>query len=337
MDDYRRYRGGSGPQPASRGGYREQDDDLARRELFGNRGAPGGGGYAQPPPRGGSNGHSAQGGNYGSQANYGRGRYDQGGYGGNDGDGYGGYGGGYGSGQQQYDQEEEEVNSIKQQISNVKQDTLYSTRNAVRKLQESEEMATGTLTRLGQQGEQLYNVERNMELARVHADHASEKAAELKKLNRSIFVPVFKNPFKSKKRKEQEIQRVQDEIRQRQETEEMLRREEYQTQRHVGGALRRVQDTPYSQMDYQGAPGGRSASDRARYQFEADEEDNRIEDEIDSNLDYMSAATSRLKDLALSMGQEVDRQNKHIERINPKVVGVNERVGITNHKISKIK
>lgn len=56
-----------------------------------------------------------------------------------------------------------------------------------------------------------------------------------------------------------------------------------------------------------------------RYQFEADSEDEDMEKEIDSNLDALSGAASRLNGLARATGKEVDEQNRHLERINAKV------------------
>jgi protein transport protein SEC9 len=39
-------------------------------------------------------------------------------------------------------------------------------------------------------------------------------------------------------------------------------------------------------------------AERAKYQFEADEEDDQLEDEIDANLDALSGAAGRLNLLA---------------------------------------
>lgn len=62
-----------------------------------------------------------------------------------------------------------------------------------------------------------------------------------------------------------------------------------------------------------------SLAERSKYQFEADSEDEDMENEIDNNLDLLHGATGKLKGLALSMGKEVDEQNKHIDRIIQKV------------------
>jgi hypothetical protein len=62
-----------------------------------------------------------------------------------------------------------------------------------------------------------------------------------------------------------------------------------------------------------------SLAERAKYQFEADSEDEAMEDEIEQNLDMLHGAAKRLGHVARGMGQEVDIQNKHLDRIGGKV------------------
>jgi hypothetical protein len=62
----------------------------------------------------------------------------------------------------------------------------------------------------------------------------------------------------------------------------------------------------------QGMSGGAkkgTLADRAKYQFEADSEDDEMENEIDGNLDALHGAAKRLNALGKAMGEEVDTQN----------------------------
>lgn len=61
-----------------------------------------------------------------------------------------------------------------------------------------------------------------------------------------------------------------------------------------------------------------SLAERAKYQFEADSEDDEMENEIDSNLDALGGAAGRLNGLARATGKEVETQNEHLLRINQK-------------------
>ena len=69
-----------------------------------------------------------------------------------------------------------------------------------------------------------------------------------------------------------------------------------------------------------------SLAERAKFQFEADSEDDEMENEIDANLDALGGAASRLNGLARATGKEVDEQNRHLERINAKSSRVDDEV-----------
>jgi hypothetical protein len=83
--------------------------------------------------------------------------------------------------------------------------------------------------------------------------------------------------------------------------------------------------------------GKQSLADRAKFQFEADSEDEEMEGEIDQNIDLLHGATTRLKNLGLAMGQEVDSQNRHIERIGGKVDKVDDEIALNRNRLDRIK
>ncbi|GAA5849919.1 hypothetical protein JCM3766R1_001917, partial [Sporobolomyces carnicolor] len=92
--------------------------------------------------------------------------------------------------EQQFENEEdEEVEGIKQQMRFTKQESLASTRNAVRIAREAEETARATLDKLGDQSDRIANTERHLDLAKAHNDRAVDETKELEALNRSIFRP----------------------------------------------------------------------------------------------------------------------------------------------------
>lgn len=59
--------------------------------------------------------------------------------------------------------------------------------------------------------------------------------------------------------------------------------------------------------------------ERAKYQFEADSEDDEMEDEIDAKIKLLSGTAGRLNILAKATGIEVEAQNQHLQRISMKV------------------
>jgi len=80
-----------------------------------------------------------------------------------------------------------------------------------------------------------------------------------------------------------------------------------------------------------------SLAERSKYQFEADSEDEEMENEIDNNLDLLHGAASRLKQLGLAMGDEVDAQNRHIDRIGGKVDKVDDEIALNRSRLDRLR
>ncbi|ORZ24062.1 hypothetical protein BCR42DRAFT_402177 [Absidia repens] len=235
---------------------------------------------------------------------------------------------------QQYGEEEdEEVGGLKKQIRDIKQDSLQSTRNALQKINEAEQSAAQSLNQLGTQSSQIANVNRNIDLAKAHSDRASSQADELKQLNRSIFIPVVKNPFNKGARQRRDIERLQADQAEHMEERDNIRQFEQESNARIDQANRR-NDRVSANAGYRR---GRTQADRNRYQFEADEEDDKIEDELDENLDLLGGATARLKNMAMTMNDELDSQNKQLGKLNTKVDPISHKLTATTATLNKTK
>lgn len=226
--------------------------------------------------------------------------------------------GGYGAYQDRQltaeEEEEEDVQAMKQEIRFMKQQDVSSTRNALRVAAEAEETGRSTLARLGAQGERIHNTEKNLDLAANQNRIADERSRELKKLNKSMFAMHVANPFTSadrrKARDDAIIDRHQEERLQREET----RLAAFRTEQRMGQT--------FKEMEKQGKSAGsksRNLADRAKYQFEQDSEDDEMENEIESNLDALHGAAVRLNGLARATGTELEQQNKRLDVIMGKV------------------
>lgn len=176
------------------------------------------------------------------------------------------------------EQQEEDVNATKQEIRFIKQQDVASTRNARRIAEQSEQIGRDTLQRLGAQGERIHNTERNLDLASSQNVLAEEKARELKTLNRSMFAVHVANPFTTNKREEaaatlalEKNQRERDVRDATQQAAYSSQQRQEKQQRDLNGNLIRK-------------PNAKDLADRAKYQFEADSEDEEIENELDDNL-----------------------------------------------------
>lgn len=93
-----------------------------------------------------------------------------------------------------------------------------------------------------------------------------------------------------------------------------------------------------SNLAYTGGAGKKSTlADRAKYQFEADSEDDEMENQIEDNLDAISRTTKTLHQVGLAIGQELDSQNKHLERISGKTDKVDDQIALNRAKLDRIK
>ena len=252
-----------------------------------------------------------------------------------EGSGSGTYGGGssyeaYGDRQLTAEEEEEEdVQATKQEIRFIKQSDVSSTRNALRAAAMAEETGRNTLGRIGAQGERIHNTEKNLDLTANHNRMAEEKAKELKRLNGSMFAIHPSNPFTAQKRREQRDAEVMERHRLERDQREATRREAYQSDHRMQETFKDLSLSD-AQRD---AKKKSSLAERAKYQFEADEEDDEMENEIDANIDALSGAATRLNGLAKATGQELDEQNRHLRRLNEKVYSTLRKLDslIANH------
>ncbi|MCJ1470851.1 Protein transport protein S9 plasma membrane t-SNARE [Pseudocyphellaria aurata] len=267
-----------------------------------------------PPPYGADYGQGAHSGAYGGEASQG---YEA-----------------YGDRQLTAEEEEDEdVEATKQEIRLIKQEDVSSTRNALRAAAQAEETGRNTLARIGAQGERIHNTEKNLDLTDNHNRSAAEKARELKTLNKSMFAVHVSNPFTGASRRQQRDDDILEKHRTERAMREATRREGYQTDQRLQKTFK----------DLDSGDAGRNAktqkstlAERAKYQFEADEEDEQMENEIDSNIDALHGAATRLNGLARATGKELDEQNRHLGRINDKSANVDEQLTMNRARLGRI-
>ena len=180
----------------------------------------------------------------------------------------------------------------------------------------------------------LANTERHMDISKVHAQRADDRADELKKLNRTIFRPAI-TFNKDRKRAEQEA-KVKARYDEQQREREKAMSDVRATQSRIGRAYGAEDDGE------EGISGRRIRDPRAqepkehrkRYQFEATASDDELEDEIDDNLDSIGQAVKNLKSLAFAAGEELDSQNARIDNIASKTSKLNYNVDTTTARVS---
>ncbi|CDO93481.1 unnamed protein product [Kluyveromyces dobzhanskii CBS 2104] len=231
-------------------------------------------------------------------------------------------------------EEDEEVDGIKQQIRFTKQSSVASTRNTLKMAQDAELAGMNTIGMLGHQSEKLNTVERNLNLMQIQNRNADDKVSELKKLNRNILAVHVSNPFHSKRR----AREAEDKIK-------MLRMQDKRNQEDITSTLH--QSTKRIENAMTSGNGPSEVRDRyhnqqileksKRYQFENDEEDDEMEMEIDKNLDKIGQVSGRLKKLALTTGKEIDSQQNRIKRIEESTDDLDIRIHVNTTKLTNIR
>ncbi|KAI5207192.1 plasma membrane snare protein-like protein [Aureobasidium subglaciale] len=227
------------------------------------------------------------------------------------------------------EQEEEDVKASKDEIKFIKQQDVSSTRNARRIAEQAEATGRETLARLAGQGDRIHNTERNLDMASHQNRLAEEKARELKTLNRSMFAMHVANPFTAKKREEAANAIALEKHRVERERADDTRSNAYSTtQRHAGQERNMRGGKTHDKA---------TLANRAKYQFEADSEDEAMEGEIEENLDVIHRSAKTLHALGNAMGDELDEQNKHINRIIGKTETVDDEIAMNRIKLNRIR
>lgn len=215
------------------------------------------------------------------------------------------------------EEEEEDVQAAKQQIRLTKQQDVSSTRNALRIAAQAEETGRGTLERLAAQGERIHTTEKNLDLATNHNRIAEERAKQLKTLNKSMFAVHVSNPFTKTSRLQARDDDIIEKNRAEREQRDATRAAAFASKARADGAFR---DLRPGEPGYDAEKQKSRLAERAKYQFEADSEDDEMEGEIDRNLDSLGQAAGRLNAVARATGREVDEQNRQIDKIIKKVL-----------------
>ncbi|EPS39979.1 hypothetical protein H072_6256 [Dactylellina haptotyla CBS 200.50] len=220
----------------------------------------------------------------------------------------------------QAEMEEEDPEVLKASIRYTKQQSYDSTGRALHAASRAHMAGMNTLATLSQQEEQLLSAQKNLELAKSHGNIASYQAKDLKVANRALFMPHVNNPFsKGKQRAQEERERL---LVQRNWSDRLQPERTQITQRQEQKAVR-LGLTPLGVGN-----AASSAPVRGKkwgmYQFEADAEDDAIEQGIDDNLHQLASATSDLHMLAKTIGAKTEQSNQLLSQMNTDVNDVDD-------------
>ncbi|XP_073494905.1 synaptosomal-associated protein 23 [Phyllobates terribilis] len=199
------------------------------------------------------------------------------------------------------------LEDIQLRANQVTDESLESTRRMLTLAEQSQDAGVKTLTMLDGQGEQLKRVEEGLDQINKDMREAEKNLTELNKCCGLCVCPgkrsknfetgdVYKKAWGSKEQGSDDVVSKQP--------------------RQVNG----------QQPSGAGQSGGyvKKITNDAR------------EDEMDENLQQVGNIIGNLKNMALDMGNEIDSQNKMIDRINEKAITNKDRIDDANTRAKKL-
>ncbi|XP_069588641.1 synaptosomal-associated protein 23 [Ranitomeya imitator] len=199
------------------------------------------------------------------------------------------------------------LEDVQLRANQVTDESLESTRRMLTLAEQSQDAGVKTLTMLDEQGEQLKRVEEGLDQINKDMREAEKNLTELNKCCGLCVCPgrrsknfetgdVYKKAWGSKEQGSEDVVSKQP--------------------RQVNG----------QQPSGAGQSGGyiKKVTNDAR------------EDEMDENLQQVGNIIGNLKSMALDMGNEIDSQNKMIDRINEKAITNKDRIDEANTRAKKL-
>ena len=196
--------------------------------------------------------------------------------------------GGYTVARTASEHEEHEVQRTKDEIRSIKLSDIEATGNALKLATRIEQTGRDTLARLGMQADRLHHAERRLDEANFENERAEDKVKELRRLNQSMFRPVAGNPFTRRSRaRKAATNRLAQHQRER-ETLQTSRTAVYGSESRRREQARDLCDEVRSPQEQ------RCRTDRLKYQFEGESDDDAMEGELEDNLHVSGSLKARV-------------------------------------------
>ena len=222
-------------------------------------------------------------------------------------------------------EDEIEIIEAKREIRWMKALDVNSTRNALFLAHQAFAVGSNTLQTLQGQSDRLHMAEDNLNRAASENKDVTRKLKELKQANQIISIA---NPFSTAKHK-------------RRADAEMLatRRDDREQRDGVRAAKWHAWKETHIHMFasvplHQGAT-RHDVLARAKYQFEEDSDDERLEDVIEGNIDELLVVVQGLKGLAMAAGAQLNLHSQVIDRTKALVDEVDDELASNRAKLDR--
>jgi len=195
---------------------------------------------------------------------------------------------------------ESDLERFKRQQNQVTDASLESTRNMVNMMEESNSTGAKTIEMLENQGEQLDRIEKGLDDVNADMKQAEQHITQMEK-----WCGLCLMPWNRRKK------------------------------------IKDVDDSKYEKVSKDGSvvtrqpPGGGQGTSSSGPYIQRITNDAR-EEEMEDNMQQVGSMLGNLKDMASTMGEEIDRQNRQIDKIGAKAQVADTKVGSATKRTDKL-
>lgn len=227
-------------------------------------------------------------------------------------------------------EEDEIVSRLRSEIRSTKLKSVKTTNRTLEKAIEARMTGKRVLQQLSCQSNQLTKIEGNCDMLKIQSNMADQKIDQLVHENRSLFALKSPNPFRKKREREKRDQINNLKLKQRQLRQETMERAQ-ESSKNLAINLPSDYKRYGQEVERQ-----RVLKDVQKYQFEADEEDNRMELDLYGNLEQIKAVSGDLKVMAHTFGREFEAQNFRMFDIENNVQQVDGALQAKKYRLDKV-
>jgi hypothetical protein len=206
---------------------------------------------------------------------------------------------------------EDQIADYEREVEKYMQMSVDSTQRSCKQLESSDKMAENTARNLLEQREKLERAEKNLDEIHTTTQYTQRSLNSLK----SLFGGMFKNKFSRLPKEKSKDDAQQNSTFTSSKSADQLSKIVNRTNGE-GSSGSSSQSVNNSKLTASSAC-GHSLSESSRAQIQGTRWE-AMDNQIDQNLDQMSTQLSRLRQWGSALGEEVDDQNRMLDRIHTK-------------------
>jgi hypothetical protein len=219
----------------------------------------------------------------------------------------------------QNDERNDDSEWIRNETRKTQEETRQSSRRALQRIKETESVAQSNLVILNTQSEQFNEIEKKLDKTTAAAKAQESQVSYLKSLNKYFFLPAFGG--NKAERKEAELQKK-------------IEAEDFGNKKHI-----REREKDWNKRNERLQKGDQLHGvipQRNHFTTPDGVEQDDVENEINDNVNNISAGISRLKMMGIAMNDELESQSRQMSRISQRSENASDKISKLNRSVGKM-